>query len=318
MGHLEILVSELKPSVIDFTETWFKSENDDELFSLEGYHQPFTNTRTQKRGGGVAIYVTKDLEAELFHSDEYHESVSVKLNNPKNKKKITVSCFYCEPSKNKNTNLEHVEEVLDKNGNGLQIVCGDFNTDLSNENLAARVTFENMMNSQGLDLVSLREPTRETSTSSACIDAIYSNFSLQRSQIVKTTFSDIYGLYLDMNITLELVENIFEFRSLQKLEDPQYCEKFLFFLSHSLSKINELDTPAEKYLDKIVQTLREATDRYFPLRQLKRRELNKSWITNRIRRHIAIEDKLYQLWLKTKSEEHYEKYKRNETKLTWK
>ena len=120
-----------------------------------------------------------------------------------------------------------------------------------------------------------------------------------------------------MDITLELVENIFEFRSLQKLEDPLYCEKFLFFLSHSLSEINELDTPAETYLDKIVQTLREATDRYFPLRQLKRREPKKTWITNRIKRHIAIKDKLYQLWLKTKSEEHYEKYKkkRNEVNM---
>ena len=123
LGHLEILVSELKPSVITLSETWFKSENDAELFSLEGYHQPFTSTRTQKRGGGVAIYVTLDLEAELFHADEYHESVSVKLNAPKNKKKITVSCFDCEPSRNKNTYLKHVEEVLDKNGNGLQLLC---------------------------------------------------------------------------------------------------------------------------------------------------------------------------------------------------
>ena len=88
-------------------------------------------------------------------------------------------------------------------------------------------------------------------------------------------------------------------------------------MSHSLSKINELDTPAEKYLEKIVQTLREATDRYVFLRQLKRREPKKAWITNRIRRHIAIKDKLNQLWLETKSEEHYEKYKnkRNEVNM---
>ena len=52
-------------------------------YCLEGYHQPFTSTRTQKRGGGVAIYVTLDREAELFHADEYHESVSVKINDPK-------------------------------------------------------------------------------------------------------------------------------------------------------------------------------------------------------------------------------------------
>ena len=71
-----------------------------------------------------------------------------------------------------------------------------------------------------------------------------------------------------MIMTLVIVENVFGFRSLQKLEDPLYCEKFFFFLSHSLSRINELDTPAEKYLDKIVQTLSESTDKYFPLRQL--------------------------------------------------
>ena len=84
--------------------------------------------------------------------------------------------------------MEQVGEVLDKNGNGLQIVRGNLNTDLLNENLGVRVTFENMMNSQGLDLVSLREPTNETATSSTCIDAIYSNFTVQRSQILTTTF----------------------------------------------------------------------------------------------------------------------------------
>ena len=93
-------------------------------------------------------------------------------------------------------------------------------------------------------------------------------------------------------MTLEIVENIFEFRSLQKLEESLYCEKFLLFLRPSLSKIIELDTPAEKYLDKVAQTLRESTDSFFPIRQLKRREPKKSWITNRIKRRIAIKDEL--------------------------
>ena len=106
--------------------------------------------------------------------------------------------------------MEHVEEVLDKNGNGVQRVYGDFNTDLLSEKFGARVTFENMMNSQRLDLLSLRG----------------------------------------------------------------------------------------------------STDRYFPIRQLKRRKPKKSWVTNRIKRHIAIKDKLCQFWLKTKSGEQYEKYKK--------
>ena len=78
MRNVELLVSELKLSNIALIETWFETEIGDELFSLGGYHQPFISTRTQKRGDGVAIYVTLELEAKLSHSDVYHESVSVK------------------------------------------------------------------------------------------------------------------------------------------------------------------------------------------------------------------------------------------------
>ena len=66
-----------------------------------------------------------------------------------------VSCFYCELSRKRNRYLQHVEEVLDKNGEGMQIACGHFNIYLLNETLAVRITSENLMTSQGLDLVSL-------------------------------------------------------------------------------------------------------------------------------------------------------------------
>ena len=50
---------------------------------------------------------------------------------------------------------------------------------------------------------------------------------------------------------------------------------------------------------------------------MKRHEPKKSWITNRIKRHIANRDKHYHLWLKTKSSVDYEKYrkKRNEVNM---
>ena len=138
-------------SVIALTKTWFKSKHDDELFGVEGYHQPFTTTRTQKRGGGVAIYVTLDLEAELIRN-EYYESVSVKINNAKKNQSIW---FLLRTFRHKNTYLEHVKEVLDKNGKDLQIVCGtSILTDILNENAGARVSFQNMVNSKGFDLVS--------------------------------------------------------------------------------------------------------------------------------------------------------------------
>ena len=172
------------------------------------------------------------------------------------KKKIIVSCFYCEPSRNRSQYLDHVKGVLDKNGEGMQIACGDFNIDLLNENLAARITLENLMTAQGLELVSLRQPTRETATSSTCIDSIYSNIPVQLTQIKKkTTFSDHYSLELSFEIYYEIAENIFEYRCLKKLEDSFYFEIFLFFLNHSLGKVNEHNTDAESYLEKIAHVI---------------------------------------------------------------
>ena len=100
---------------------------------------------------------------------------------------------------------------------------------MQNENLATRVLLEYLMYSQGLDCLSLTEPTRETATSGTCIDSLYSNITVQRSQVETTTFSDHYSFKLDLDIYHEVVEEIFEFRSLKKLDHPHYWEKFLFF-----------------------------------------------------------------------------------------
>ena len=154
---LEFLVAHFRPFVIALTETWWKIENDAELFRLEGYERLFASIRNRKRGNRRS-----DLEAELLHTDEAYELISVKISDFEKKKKIIVSCFYCEPSRSKIQYLEHVEGVLDKNGEGMQIACEDFHLDLLNETLAGRITLENLMTAQGLDLVSLREPTRET------------------------------------------------------------------------------------------------------------------------------------------------------------
>ena len=131
----------------------------------------------------------------------------------KRTKKVVVSCFYCEPSRNKSKYLGHVEEVLYIKSGGLQIACGDFNIDMLYENLATRVSLEYSLYSRGFDLVSLREPTRETATSGTCIDSIYSNIAVQRSQIEKTTSSDHFCPKLDLDIYREVVEEVFEFTS---------------------------------------------------------------------------------------------------------
>ena len=154
--------------------------------------------------------VNEDPEAELLHTDEVHESISRKISDFKKKKTKIVSCFYCEPSRNRSQYLEHVETVLDENGAGMHIICGDLNIDLVNEYLSARIILETLMTAQGLGLISLREPIRETASSSTCIVPVYSNIPLQLTRNENTTFSDQYSLQLSFKICYEIAENIFD------------------------------------------------------------------------------------------------------------
>ena len=86
----------------------------------------------------------------------------------------------------------------------------------------------------------------------------------------------------------------------------------------SLGKIDEQDTNPESHLKKIAHAIIESTDKYFPIKQVERREPKKSWITNRIKRHIANKDELYQLWIKTKSNKYYAKYKKKRNEVNMK
>ena len=65
-------------------------------------------------------------------------------------------------------------------------------------------------------------------------------------------------------------------------------------MNHSLGEIDERDTDAESYLEKIAQIIKESTDKYIPIMEVKRHEPKKPWITNRIKRHIANRDKHHQ------------------------
>ena len=144
------------------------------------------------------------------------------------KSKINVSCFYCQPLRNKNNYLNHIEEVLERNGDLPQLVAGDFNFDLLLHELVLRKKLENIMAAHCLTLISLREATRETQTSSSCIDAIFGYVPLLKSTIEKTSFSDHYRLHLNLDLEYEAMECIYRFRCLKKLGNRDYSEKISF------------------------------------------------------------------------------------------
>ena len=123
--------------------------------------------------------------------------------------------------------------MLERNGVLPQLVAGDFNNDLLLDELVLRKKLGNIMDAHCCSLISLREATRETETSSSCIDAIFGNVPLLISAVEKTSFSDHYSLHIKMDLEYEAMECIYRLQCLKKPENREYSEKFSFHLAHN-------------------------------------------------------------------------------------
>ena len=95
----------------------------------------------------------------------------------------------------------------------------------------------------------------------------------------------------------------------KKLENRDYSENFSFYLAHTLGKIEETCQSCEAYFTKVAEVIKRATDNYFPCQDIKKLSSRKTRMTNRIKRHIKICDKLFQLWLNSISERAHLNYK---------
>lgn len=96
--------------------------------------------RQNKGGGGVALYVHKDVKYERIELlttavDNVMECITIEisLENAKNKT-ILISCIYRAPDSNVDCFRDWVEEVYSKKSHKTVFICGDININLLNPN----------------------------------------------------------------------------------------------------------------------------------------------------------------------------------------
>ena len=119
--------------VIALSETWLNNNDNINDFFIDNYEIIYTN-RSNKRGGGVLIYVSKCIEFELMNSmsidvDDMLEVVTIKLKNKK-EKDILFSCMYRSPGGCLDNFNSYFQDFLCHVGNKAYILCGDFNINL--------------------------------------------------------------------------------------------------------------------------------------------------------------------------------------------
>lgn len=153
-----------------FSETWYQS--DSKILNLPGYNTFYVN-RANKRGGGVAIYVTDEKKCEILSefsqvTDDYEVLTLVC-------QKQIICVIYRPPTGSVLHFLDFLEEFLDfARQNNYNLICGgDFNLNILDPDRFVR-EFNNTISAYGfVNLISTA--TRVTQSTSSALDLIITN-----------------------------------------------------------------------------------------------------------------------------------------------
>lgn len=132
-------------SVTGISETWLKPTSDINQFQIPGYSF-FHVCRSDKSGGGVALYVKEEMgskiRSDLSGAHPHYESISVELSL--SNKKLVVGCVYRAPNNDSTSFCENFElqlQTLSRENKDIYII-GDFNLNLLNYNSDLIFTYE--------------------------------------------------------------------------------------------------------------------------------------------------------------------------------
>ena len=156
--------------ILIFSESWVKSETQNETLYIENFQPPFRKDRRGRPGGGVIVYVRDTFPCKHRTDLELDGLEAVWIELSVKSKKILVGGFYRPPNSD-NAYLNLIEERIDRayNTNIVDMFAlGDFNFDMS-QNSSNKMT--ELI--QVYDLKQLiQEPTHYTENSSSVIDLI--------------------------------------------------------------------------------------------------------------------------------------------------
>lgn len=212
------------------TETWFSYQNNKTMIhNIPGFNVE-TVSRTDMRGGGVAIYIRKRFKYRHVELDNSHDLMTVSLNLWINNHWIKLSGIYRAPRYDINPLLDKIEEILDNDINC--IIMGDNNINIrANNNQTDTVL--SLIDSFGARIVN-NQTTRPSSGS--VIDHIISKgVNFNAIHTVQTDLSDHCMIFATLNVyesyekrqiitrkqtDYEKLLDIIDFSSCSGIEDP--------------------------------------------------------------------------------------------------
>ena len=322
IDNLRNLLSLLKGhfKVIVLTETWCgDTASKNSLFQIPNYNVIHETRKDDRQGGGVCIFIRKDLNFNLRNDldkfDNDIETLTIEIINEK-AKNIVVSGIYRPPRGNINNFKDHLKIIMSKNSlkNKHVFITGDMNINSldyeSNEHVKA--FFDACFQNSFVPLIN--RPTRVTRKSATCIDHILTNSFIDteiESGIFKSEMSDHFSIFCKVktNVNISPNKNIIYQR---KINDES-IDDFKYLLQH-VNWSDVMNTDTNDSYNKFLNKFCELYDVAFPeiKIEVKPKNMLSPWITKGLAKSSKRKQKLYEKFLRRrnlKNETAYKTYK---------
>ena len=273
------------PDILVISETWITSENK-HLCNIEGFNS-FHTIRKERRGGGIAIYVSNRYIAEKVDcvsvcGDDFEICC---VNFEFFDKSFVILGIYRPPSGNIENFISELENVINSHAgiNKTIIIAGDINLNLTDANSTQVNNYLSLLHSYSF-LPAITKPTRfpsgEQYHAASTLDHIFYNNSLNTwSGIIYNDITDHCPTFLKINLAADNINRTrkFEFRpySEEKFQNLKY--KLNNICWDSVLSSTDVDTSFGSF----IETINSLYCQCFPLKVkfISEKRLSKPWLS---------------------------------------
>lgn len=327
---LELLLNRLnhKFKVIAVTETWLNGTNEAH-FKPPGYNL-LSKPRTAKSGGGVALYISSDIEYTLINDipnpDNANFEYAIAELKITSSNKILIASVYRPPDGNLREFTDNYCALLEKLNKSKckTYIAGDFNVNLLNYDTHTDTQYFLDHVFSHYHYPTITRPTRFSKNISTLIDNIYTNNinSNYHAGLLISDISDHLPVFYISASDLKLNKSSkpTHYMHSSRIINESNINKFKqMVVDANLDCIDPSSGDIEKNYNNFLEKFTKLYNECFPVTSCKiknRSNTHKPWITPGILKSVTRKEKLYKTWLKTKTEKALDKYKCYKNKLT--
>ena len=314
IDEIRFCMKTLQIDVLCISETWLHAQLGDKEVSVEGY-DIIRKDRTNKRGGGVCVYVKSSLTI-INRNDtiSQYDIETILLEFKCKENNFLVCCVYRPPNSGPDF-FEIFTEMLETiimNDNDL-IILGDFNINYSIGDNTPIHSLECLFSLHQL----INKPTRVTASSSTCIDLILTTMPDNHviSDVGQIALSDHYMIFTCVNCNVSnLGHKMARFRDYRDLNS----DKFIEDICNCDILTKDLDFSLETSSDDIwldwVNAFLEICNKHAPIKNIRVKKNRYSpWMTPDI---IALINKRDYLKRKAKCDTTFNEYRKQRNDVT--